>query len=547
MPLELSKNYTSVLQDLKEKIRQARLRATVAVNNELLKVYWEIGDIISKQEQSEGWGTKTVENLAKDLKVEFRDMKGLSSRNLRYMRDFALAYPQFTILQQSVAKSEIDENQPNIILQRSVAKLPWGHNCTLLDKLSLPDERAFYAQKAVQNGWSRDMLANQIEGGLFKRQGAITSNFGVTLPVYQSELAIQLFKDPYHLDFVMLGEEARERDLEDALTTHITKLLLELGDGFAFMGRQKRFEVGNKDFFVDLLFYHTRLRRYVIIDLKIGEFEPEFVSKMNLYLGLADDILKGQYDEPSIGLILCKTKNRVVAEYALRDINKPIGIAEYKIGAILPEDIKGELPSIEEIEQKLDKELQQEQNPIDARLKAIREKLKGVESDEIKTPATFPVLLSLFENGLKLVYQELIEKLTVFDKEFHDKMFTWSSNNKSIVNLEQLEGFWKNEEELRKVHAITFTYALNGFKKAGTENYGEHLQLNFEIQNYWYGFTLVNHNNQQPFIKKLYHQPITKEDRNEIIAVLMNKVMDKIDWIIEMMGEKNNPKKSEQK
>lgn len=541
MASDLSKNYTSILQDLKEKIRQARLRATVAVNNELLKVYWEIGDTISKQEQSDGWGTKTVEKLAKDLRVEFQDMKGLSPRNLRYMRDFALAYPEFTTLQQAVAKSEVNENQASIILQRSVAKLPWGHNCTLLDKLNLPEERAFYAQKAVQNGWTRDMLVNQIESGLFKRQGAITSNFEDTLPAYQSELAIQLFKDPYHLDFVMLGEEAKEKDLEDALTTHITKLLLELGDGFAFIGRQKRFEAGGKEFFIDLLFYHTKLRRYVIIDLKIGEFEPEFVSKMNLYLGLADDTLKGQYDESSIGLILCKTKNKIVAEYTLRDTNKPIGIAEYKIGAMLPEDIKGELPSIEEIEQKLDKEIQEQQNPIDARLKAIREKLKAVESDEIRTPATYPILLTLFENGLKPLYQEIIAKLEVFDEEFHDKMFTWSSPNKSLVNLEQVEEFWKNEEELRKVHTVSFTYALHGFKKAGTENYGEHLQLNFEIQNYWYGFTLVNHNNQQPFLKKLYHQPLTKEYRNEIVALLMNKVMDRIDWIVEMINEKNKP------
>lgn len=539
MASELSKTYTAILQDLKEKIRQARLRATIAVNNELLKVYWEIGDTISKQEQTEGWGTKTVERLAKDLRVEFQDMKGLSPRNLRYMRDFALAYPQFTILQQSIAKSETDENQPSIILQRSIAKLPWGHNCTLLDKLKLSEERAFYAQKAVQNGWTRDMLVNQIESGLFKRQGAITNNFGLTLPSYESELALQLFKDPYHLDFVMLGEEAKERDLEDALMNHITKLLLELGDGFAFMGRQKRFEAGEKEFFIDLLFYHTKLRRYVIIDLKIGEFEPEFVSKMNLYLGLADDTLKGQYDESSIGLILCKTKNKIVAEYALRDTNKPIGIAEYKIGAMLPEDIKGELPSIEEIEQKLDKELQEQQHPIDARLRAIKEKLKGIETDEIRTPATNPILLNLFNDGLKPLYQEIIEKMSAFDDEFHDKMFTWSSTNKSIVNLEQLEEFWKDEEQLRKVHMVSFTYALYGFKKAGTENYGEHLQLNFEIQNYWYGFTLVNHNNQQPFLKKLYHQQITKEDRQQIVDLLMSKVLDKIDWIIERINEKN--------
>lgn len=541
MASELSKNYSAILQDLKEKIRQARLRATIAVNNELLKVYWEIGDTISKQEQAEGWGTKTVERLAKDLRVEFQDMKGLSPRNLRYMRDFALAYPQFTILQQDVAKSDADENQPSTILQRSIAKLPWGHNCTLLDKLKLPEERAFYAQKAVQNGWTRDMLVNQIESGLFKRQGAITNNFGLTLPAYDSELALQLFKDPYHLDFVMLGEEAKERDLEDALMNHITKLLLELGDGFAFMGRQKRFEAGGKEFVIDLLFYHTKLRRYVIIDLKIGEFEAEFVSKMNLYLGLADDTLKGRYDESSIGLILCKTKNRIVAEYALRDTNKPIGIAEYKIGAMLPEDIKGELPSIEEIEQKLDKELQEQQNPVDARLKAIKEKLKGIKGDEIQTPATYPILLQLYTDGLKPLYSQIISSLTVFEEEFHSKSFGWIAGTMQTDKVESLDSLWNDEENLRTIHEVQFFHNFFGFKKAGTENFSEHLTLKFEINDYWYGFTLVNHNNQQPFLKKLYHQQITKEDRQQIVDLLMSKVMDRIDWIIDMMKEKNKP------
>lgn len=329
-------NYRNILQSLKEKIRQARLKATLAVNQELLKVYWEIGNTILQQQQQEGWGTKVIDRFITDLKTAFPDMKGLSPRNVKYMRAFAEAYPNFEFV------------------QRSVAQLPWGHNCTLLDKLDTVEERLFYAQKAVTYGWTRDLLVQQIENGLYKRQGALTSNFQLALPDYDSELAFQLFKDPYQLDFIMLGEKAKERDLEDALMNHITKLLLELGDGFAFMGRQKRLELGGKEFFIDLLFYHTKLRRHIIIELKIGEFEPEFISKMNLYLGIADDTLKGKYDNTSIGLILCKTKNKIIAEYALRDTSKPIGIAEYKIATKLPEDIKGELPSIEEIESWLD-------------------------------------------------------------------------------------------------------------------------------------------------------------------------------------------------
>lgn len=388
MASELSKNYSAILQDLKEKIRQARLRATLAVNAELLKIYWEIGYTILQQQKSEGWGAKVIDRLAADLRLEFTDMKGLSPRNFKYMRAFADAYPDFIIVQQSIAQLQNIDREPSgfvqaalaqtgstsnpLIVQVPLAQLTWYHHITLLDKIKDPKIRNFYIQKTAENGWSRNVMVHQIESGLHKRQGTLTNNFQLTLPSYDSELALQLFKDPYHLDFVMLTEEAKERDLEDALMNHITKLLLELGDGFAFMGRQKRFEAGGKEFFIDLLFYHTKLRRYVIIDLKIGEFEAEFVSKMNLYLGVADDTLRGKYDEFSIGLILCKTKNKIVAEYALRDTNKPIGIAEYKIGAMLPEDIKGKLPSIEEIEAVLQAE-NFEQSPAEKIKAALRQ------------------------------------------------------------------------------------------------------------------------------------------------------------------------------
>ena len=330
--------YGELLHKLKEKIKSAQQRAILAVNNELLSVYWEIGNSIAEQEKLVGWGGKTVDKLAADLKAEFPEMKGLSPRNLRYMRDFYLAYPSF--LQQLAAKTELPENKQNAILQQAAAKLPWGHHLVLLTRLKTTDEREFYIHKAVENGWSRSILEHQIESGLHKTQGALVSNFKNTMPAYQSELTSQVFKDPYNFDFIMLGDQAKERDLEDALMAHVTKFLLELGAGFAFMGRQKRFDAGGREFFIDLLFYHTKLRRHIIIELKIGEFEPEYVSKMNLYLGLADDQLKGEYDEPAIGLILCKTNNKIVAEYALRDTSKPIGIAEYKIAERLPENIK---------------------------------------------------------------------------------------------------------------------------------------------------------------------------------------------------------------
>ncbi|MFP5040039.1 PDDEXK nuclease domain-containing protein [Parasediminibacterium sp. JCM 36343] len=533
MSFEISKDYPAILNNLKETIRQARMQATIAVNNILLIVYWQIGNTITNQEKAEGWGTKTVEKLAIDLKAEFPDMNGLSPRNLRYMRDFALAYPQFSILQRSVAKLKEADNQPFIILQRSVAKLPWGHNCTLLDRVKLPEERLFYVQKTLQNGWTRDMMINQIESNLYKRLGSLSNNFKTALPAYDSELAIQLFKDSYHLDFFMLSEEAKEKDLESALMTHITKLLLELGDGFALMGRQKKFEVSGKEFFIDLLFYHTKLRRHILIELKIGEFEPEFVSKMNLYLGLADDQLKSEYDQPAIGLILCKTNNKIIAEYALRDTSKPIGIAEYKIAQMLPDDIKGELPSIEDIEERMDKELKEQETPINARLKAIKQKLKNIQTEEIQIPVNYAILHNLFFNEVKSLYKVIIKKLTEFNEDFLSHSINWQCSNKNFNTYEQLDEFWAVEKNIIGLRDFIFSYSFDGFKKAGTEHFNEWVQLKLTIDTYYYGFVLINHNNQQPFLKKLYHQTLTESDKQQIINSIMTQLMDSIEWKIE--------------
>jgi predicted nuclease of restriction endonuclease-like (RecB) superfamily len=533
MSFDIDKVYNNVLQLLKDKIKQARLKAVITVNKELLSVYWEIGNTILQQQQKEGWGTKVIDRLIIDLKTEFPDMKGLSPRNVKYMRTFAEAYPSFAIKQTPSQQLQIAENEAIENVQAVLAQLSWYHHITLLDKIKDAQIRNFYIQKAVENGWSRNIMVHQIESRLHERQGALSNNFNVTLPPYDSELTIQLFKDPYKLDFIMLGEEAKEKDLEDALMNNITKLLLELGDGFAFMGRQKRFEAGGKEFFIDLLFYNTKLRRHIIIELKIGEFESEFVSKMNLYLGIVDDTLKGEYDNPSIGLILCKTKNKIVAEYALRDTSKPIGIAEYKIAENLPDDIKGELPSIEEIEARLDEEMKEQKNPIEARLIAIKDKLKNIQSDEIQTPATNTILNELYTNGLKQLYKILIKNLSRFEEDFHSKTFSWSGTNKHITTFDQLNEFWYSEENLRNKNHLDFNYTFQGLKKAGTENCNIYIGLNFVMDTYWYGFVLVNHNNQQPFLKKLYHQPITDIDKKNIIELLMNKVMDDIDWNIE--------------
>ncbi|MES1024912.1 PDDEXK nuclease domain-containing protein [Gloeocapsa sp. BRSZ] len=328
--------YDQFLRDLKERIRSAQVRAALAVNRELVLLYWQIGRDILTRQQQQGWGAKVIDRLAADLRSSFPEIKGFSPRNLKYMRTFAEAYP--------------DES----FVQQLVALIPWGHNVRILDLVKDSTERLWYMQQTIQYGWSRNVLVHQIESGLYHRQGKAITNFERTLPQPQSEIAQQLLKDPYTFDFLSLGEDAQERDLERALIDRIRDFLLELGVGFAFVGSQYHLEVGEQDFYLDLLFYHLRLRCYVIIDLKMSNFQPEFSGKMNFYLSAADDLLRHSDDQPSIGIILCKSKNQVIVEYALRDTNKPMGVSTYQLQDALPSQLQGSLPTVEELEAELE-------------------------------------------------------------------------------------------------------------------------------------------------------------------------------------------------
>ena len=336
--LQTTDEYNSFLQSLKERIQSAQVRAALAVNGELVTLYWQIGHEIIVEQRRRGWGAKVIDQLAAALRRAFPDTKGFSPRNLKYMRAFAEAWqdPEF--------------------VQESLAQITWYHNITLLEKLETADERAWYAARTVENGWSRNVLVHQIESGLRQRQGQAVTNFDRTLPPPQSELAQQLLKDPYNFDFLSLGEKILERDLEHGLLEHIRKFLLELGVGFAFVGSQYPLEVGGQDFYLDLLFYHLRLRCFVVIDLKVSEFQPEFAGKMNFYLSAVDDLLRHPDDQPSIGIILCKTKNKVIVEYTLRDANKPMGVSAYQLTEALPTQLKESLPTVEELEAELSSE-----------------------------------------------------------------------------------------------------------------------------------------------------------------------------------------------
>jgi len=327
--------YTEWLAELKSRIHRAQQRATLAVNRELVLLYWQIGSDILTRQAEQGWGAKVIERLARDLRHAFPDMKGFSPRNLKYMRAFAEAWPDASFVQEVLAQ------------------LPWYHQLALLDKLPGPQTRHWYAAKAVEHNWSRNVLVMQIETGLLERCGAAQTNFPNTLPAPQSDLARESLKDPYRFDFLGLTDKAQEREIEHALVRHVTEFLLELGAGFAFVGRRVLLDVGGDEFFIDLLFYHLKLRCYVVVELKGGKFKPEHLGQLGFYLTAVDAQIRHPQDNPSIGLLLCKSKNKVVAEYALRDNTQPLGIAEYKRLASLPESLQSSLPSIEDIEREL--------------------------------------------------------------------------------------------------------------------------------------------------------------------------------------------------
>jgi len=332
---EPPEGYAEWLADLKSRIHSAQMRATLAVNTELLQLYWQIGSDILARQAEQGWGAKVIDRLSHDLREAFPDMKGFSQANLKYMRVFAGAWTEEEIRQQPVGQ------------------LPWGHNIVLLTKLKTREARLAYAGAALQHGWSRNVLVVQIETRLLERQGQAVTNFAAALPAPRSDLARESLKDPYRFDFLGLGDEAEEREIEKALVEHVTEFLLELGAGFAFVGRQVHLEVGGEDFFLDLLFYHLRLRCYVVIELKAGAFKPEHLGQLGFYLTAVDMQVKDESDGPTIGLLLCKSKNKVVAEYALRDNARPLGVAEYQLVESLPEQLQGSMPTIEQIEREL--------------------------------------------------------------------------------------------------------------------------------------------------------------------------------------------------
>lgn len=327
--------YAEWLSEVKARVHAAQQRAALAVNREMLQLYWRIGRDLLERQESGSWGSGVIAQVSADLKAAFPDLKGFSPSNLKYMRAFSEAWPDSAIRQQVVGQ------------------LPWGHNVVLLTKFKDHEKRLAYASAALQHGWSRNVLVHHIELQTVERRGKALTNFEERLPQTGSDLAREALKDPYRLDFLGVGAEASEREIETALVKHITQFLLELGAGFAYVGRQVLLNVGGDEFFIDLLFYHLKLRCYVVVELKAGKFKPEHAGQLGFYLTAVDEQVKAPEDGPTIGLLLCKSKNKVVAEYSLRDSNKPMGVSEYQLVESLPKELETSLPSIEQIEREL--------------------------------------------------------------------------------------------------------------------------------------------------------------------------------------------------
>jgi predicted nuclease of restriction endonuclease-like (RecB) superfamily len=332
----LPADYQAFLQSIKTRVQQAQLKAVVAVNTELIVLYWQIGREILARQETEGWGTKVIDRLSADLHAAFPQMKGFSPRNLKYMRAFAKAYP----------------DQP--FVQQVAAQIPWFHHCVLLDKLDSHDERLWYLHQTMEHGWSRNILELQIETRLYQRKGKAQTNFPTTLPALDSDLATDILKDPYVFDFITTTDETKERNVQALLVANIRRFLLELGVGFTFVGSNYHLVVGGEDYYLDLLFYHIRLRCFVVIELKAGSFKPEYVGKLNFYMTAIDRQVKTPADNKTIGIILCKTKNKVTAEYALANIHNPMGVATYRTTEALPEDLQDKLPALSELAARLE-------------------------------------------------------------------------------------------------------------------------------------------------------------------------------------------------
>lgn len=519
----MEKNYTEILAQLQEKIRQARQRAGLAVNRELLAVYWEIGSTILEQQAAEGWGARVIDRLATDLKTEFPDMQGLSVRNIKYMRAFAEAYPHFPNVQPAAAQIEATEKGEKAIVQPLVAQIPWAHHLEILNRIKDPGLRLFYMAKTAENGWSKSVLKAQIESGLHRRQGQAITNFGTTLPKAQSDLARETLKNPYVFDFVGIGEEMKERELERALVAHIKKFLLELGKGFAYVGNQFNIPVENDDYFLDLLFYNYNLHCFVVFELKVTDFEPEYAGKLNFYINTVNQQIRGAEDRPTIGVLLCKTPNKTVVEYSLQGIQTPMGVSEYQFTKALPDELQSELPTIKELEQELEKEIEVKASPLQEKAARLRELIAKTGGAAIQREKNNDDVVTIFEGFLVELQEAIKDRLRDFTSEFTTVSLgrRINSTTHAYFTLADLE----KQMEKENIFTLGLHLRMEGFRKAGINAFSVFKDLYVPLQPYKYGVGTDQH---KPWLERLYHETWTKEEINSVAERWCEEVIDDI-------------------
>ncbi|HLP51402.1 MAG TPA: PDDEXK nuclease domain-containing protein [Chitinophagales bacterium] len=524
--------YLLALAALKERIKQSRLKAVLAVNHELLRVYWEIGMTILEQQKEEGWGSKVIDRLSSDLKREFPDFKGVSVRNLKYMRVFAEAYPDFGIVQQPVAQIQTTENEDFIFVQQPVAQIPWSNHVVILEKVKNARERAFYIQKTIENGWSRAVLSLQIENKLFERQGQAISNFTQTLPATESDLVAETFKNPYIFNFITLSEELKERDIERGLIQHLKKFMLELGRGFAYVGNQYNLNVEGEDFFLDLLFYNFHLHCFVTFELKVGDFKPEFAGKLNFYINTIDSNIKGPKDNPTIGILLCKTPNETVVKYSLQGITTPMGVAEYKLEQALPNQLKGEIPTIEEFEAEIDREYTELRTPTEKKFDRIKDLVSSLKLEGVKEPQTEAKcmeFLTVFLVPLKESLEQSLKEAThmFLEGEWSYLVDGYRVSDKDIA-IEELG-------KKKIVKSLGLQLNLKGFKPAGIKAFNIHQAIFVEMHQQYYkiGEELFP---KSPWYENVYHILPGNDDVKAIEDKFIELVFDSITTHLERIA-----------
>lgn len=548
--VSLHKEYREWFANLKQRILISQQKAALKVNQELLDLYWFIGEALAVKESV--WGDKFISELERDLRLEFPDTKGFSKRNLEYMRRWYVFYTEnntiaqqavaqiqqasdFSITQQAVAQihSGSDKQMTNLGLSQLLRSIPWGQNQLILTKVKDPQEAVFYIVKTVQNGWSRNILQLQIEGDLYNRQGKALTNFELTLPSPQSDFAQDLLKSPYNFEHLTLAENVKEVELEKALVGHMTQFLTELGKGFAYMGRQVNLNIGGDDFFIDLLFFNTELNCHVVFELKIGDFKPDYAAQLNLYVNGINAQYKREHHAPTIGVLLCKTPNKTVIEYSIKNIDAPLGVSDYKIRTALPEELKSSLPTVQELEQELEKDIEIEQKAIDkkmAKLKSLisnagKEAVQKKKDAQVVKAIAVEILVPLYEQIQRLQAEQGLIGL-FHDVQFH--FYAGSYGKKSISD------FMTQLDDDQSIQSIRLSISYQGFIQNGTDAFNCFETIEVALGEYKY--SIGKGRDDKNALTKLYHQTLTDE---EISQIAEQHIEQTIDYITEQL-EKDN-------